>query len=386
MHALLRPSEGRTGTGLRQGLPDRQHPVRRVERVVRPRRKAGRGTARVGRHRRLSLRRSGYAGCYRWPETPERLLPADGQAGGLQPSRRPHPRQLAGCSQFPDRAGGDGRTDAGRRGADVERQGREMNKRLGHETWDGETYYGQPSVKPSPFDWKVAAYVYVAGIAGSSQIIATMADRLGDRRDESIVRNGRAVALAGALIGAPLLIVDLKTPERFYNMLRIYRTSSPMSFGSYILTGFGLTSALTALGHLMGERRRDGSRSGLRRAADMAQVPATFLGAGMSTYTAAMLSATSTPLWAASPRAMAVQFGTSSMATAAAALSLGEQIAGNPENCRRLDGLAAISAASELVASALAERRHHEVGVGETLREGPVGTSYKAGALALGLC
>jgi len=253
------------------------------------------------------------------------------------------------------------------------------------EEWTGETYYGQSSVKPSPFEWKVALYVYVAGPAGSSQIIATLADRLGDERDETIVRNGRTLALVGAAIGAPLLIIDLKTPERFYNMLRIYRTSSPMSFGSYILTGFGLTSGLVALGHLMGERRRDGSRSPMRRAADMAQVPAAFLGAGMSTYTAAMLSATSTPLWAASPRAMAVQFGTSSMATAAAALSLGEQIAGNPENCRRLDGLAAISAASELVASALAERRHHEVGVGETLREGPVGTSYKAGALALGL-
>jgi formate-dependent nitrite reductase membrane component NrfD len=241
--------------------------------------------------------------------------------------------------------------------------------------WSGETYYGLASVKPSPFDWKIATYVYVAGLAGSSQIIATLADRLGDERDETIVRNGRTLALAGALIGPPLLIADLKTPERFYNMLRIYRTSSPLSFGSFILTGFGLTSGLVAAGHLLGKRR----------VAEMAQVPAAFLGAGMSTYTAALLSATSTPLWASAPRAMAVQFGSSSMATAAAALSLGERIAGNPENCRRLDGLAAIAAAGELVASAFAERRHHEVGVGETLREGPVGTGYKVGALALGL-
>ena len=85
--------------------------------------------------------------------------------------------------------------------------------------------------------------------------------------------------------------------------------------------------------------------------------------------------------------AMAVQFGTSAMATAAAALSLGERIAGDPENCRRLDGLAAVAAAGELVASAFAERRHHaKVGVGETLlARDSVGTSYKVGALALGL-
>jgi formate-dependent nitrite reductase membrane component NrfD len=253
------------------------------------------------------------------------------------------------------------------------------------EEWNGETYYDQASVKPSPFDWKVAAYVYVAGLAGSAQIIATLTDRLGDGGDETIVRNGRFLAVAGAMIGAPLLIMDLKTPSRFYNMLRIYRTSSPMSFGSYILSGFGAASGLTAVAHLIGERRTDGSRSPMRRAADMTQVPAAFLGAGMSTYTAALLSATSTPLWASAPQAMAAQFGTSSMATAAAALSLGEQIAGNPDNSRRLDGLAAVAAAGELIATAYAEKRHHETGVGETLRDGPIGFSYKAGALALGL-
>ncbi|EWY40639.1 hypothetical protein N825_34590 [Skermanella stibiiresistens SB22] len=253
--------------------------------------------------------------------------------------------------------------------------------------WNGETYYDLASVKPSPFDWKIAAYVYIAGLSGSAQIISTLANTLGDGRDETIVRNGRYLALAGALLGPPLLIADLKTHKRFYNMLRIYRTSSPMSFGSYILMGFGATSGLTALGHLLGGsgREGDGSRPRARRVADMVQVPAAFLGAGMSTYTAALLSATSTPLWASAPRAMAAQFGTSAMATAAAALSLGEQISGDPENCRRLDGLAAVAAAGELVASAIAERGRRQVGTADTLREGATGSSYKVGALALGL-
>jgi hypothetical protein len=51
------------------------------------------------------------------------------------------------------------------------------------------------------------------------------------------------LALAGAVVGAPLLIIDLKAPGRFYNMLRIYRTSSPMSFGSFILMEAGNKSA-----------------------------------------------------------------------------------------------------------------------------------------------
>ena len=34
---------------------------------------------------------------------------------------------------------------------------------------------------------------------------------------------GRVIALAGAVLGGILLIVDLHTKRRFYNMLRIFR-------------------------------------------------------------------------------------------------------------------------------------------------------------------
>ena len=33
-------------------------------------------------------------------------------------------------------------------------------------TWRGDTYYGLPSVKASPWDWKVSAYIFIAGLAG----------------------------------------------------------------------------------------------------------------------------------------------------------------------------------------------------------------------------
>ena len=38
--------------------------------------------------------------------------------------------------------------------------------------------------------------------------------------------------------GAPLLILDLGRPERFFNMLRIFKPRSPMSMGAWCLTGF----------------------------------------------------------------------------------------------------------------------------------------------------
>jgi Fe-S-cluster-containing dehydrogenase component len=103
--------------------------------------------------------------------------------------------------------------------------------------------------------------------------------------------------------------------------------------GSFFLTGFGPTSALTAAGQFIGER----SRSQLAlRAAKLIQLPAAAAGAGMSSYTGALLSATSTPLWSAAPRLLSARFACSAMATAAASLSLLECWRGSPENCRTL--------------------------------------------------
>ena len=38
------------------------------------------------------------------------------------------------------------------------------------------TYYDLPPLKQSLYGWKVSAYIWVAGIAGSSQILATSAE------------------------------------------------------------------------------------------------------------------------------------------------------------------------------------------------------------------
>ena len=68
----------------------------------------------------------------------------------------------------------------------------------------------------------------------------------------------------------------------------------------------------------------------MRRATRVSDVPAAMAGAGLSTYTASLLSATSTPLWAAAPRSLAVRFGASSVAAGAASLSLRRTIRAPP--------------------------------------------------------
>jgi len=182
------------------------------------------------------------------------------------------------------------------------------------------TYYDQPPLKASPWGWKVSAYIFIGGAAGAAQVIATVAGLADRRRYRGIVRNGRLMALAGVALGAPLLIADLQTPQRWYNMLRIFRPTSPMSIGTYVLTSFAGLSAVLAVAEL-----RRGPGEGASAVERAAEIPAAVAGAAMSIYTGALLGATSTPLWAAAPRLIPALFGASAMASAAAALSLAER-------------------------------------------------------------
>lgn len=214
------------------------------------------------------------------------------------------------------------------------------------------TYYGLASIKPSPWTDKVPVYVALAGLGGAAQGIAWLARHGGNERHRSIVRHGRFLGLATAVLGAPLLIADLKTPKRFANMLRIFRPTSPMSIGSYVLTTFGLMSALTVAAEVAprgrGRRGRFGRR--LARIGEAAQLPAALTGAGLATYTGALLAATSVPLWAARPGLLTARFAASSVASGAAALSLAEHAGGDPcHNSRKLDAIAFLATAAGAV-------------------------------------
>ncbi len=90
-------------------------------------------------------------------------------------------------------------------------------------------------------------------------------------------------------------------------------------------------------------------------------------GAGLCTYTAALLSATSTPAWAASPAGLAVRFAASSVASGAAALSIGET---SEQTRGALESIGAVALATELVATLISHDVVKKKGVGESLKSG----------------
>jgi formate-dependent nitrite reductase membrane component NrfD len=111
-------------------------------------------------------------------------------------------------------------------------------------------------------------------------------------------------------ISPPLLIADLGRPERFLNMLRVFKVTSPMSVGSWLLgattTAVGVAAASTWTGRL----------PALGHAASASAGP---LGALLATYTAGLLADTSVPAWHEARRALPFVFAGSAMASAGGA-------------------------------------------------------------------
>lgn len=172
------------------------------------------------------------------------------------------------------------------------------------------SYYGQPIIKEPTWTWEVPWYLYFGGMAGASFPLSLGASLRGNA---ALARSASLVALGGAAISPVLLISDLGRPERFLNMLRVFKVSSPMNMGSWILSGFGPAAALGAAYEVLGI---------LPRAARGAQWAGVALGPALSTYTGVLLSNTAVPVWHEARRELPFVFAGSSLASAGGAAAL----------------------------------------------------------------
>jgi hypothetical protein len=186
----------------------------------------------------------------------------------------------------------------------------------------------------------------------------------------TVVPAGRTIALAGAVLGGILLIIDLHTVPRFYNMLRIFRPSSAMSIGTYVLMIFGFWSLVVPCAQF----------AGLSWLAAFGGAIASVAGWGMMTYTAALLSSTSTPLWAAAPRLLAVRFAASAMATGAAALVMvAVWSAEGMAVASPLRKIVVLALLVELGAGVFSQQIYQDRSVDQPLRAWPWGLTLLAG-------
>jgi hypothetical protein len=237
------------------------------------------------------------------------------------------------------------------------------------------TYYGHSAVKPSLYGWTVAAYIYVGGLAAGLQIVVTAAQLLALPGSSMVSLIGRAIALAGAILGGILLIVDLHTPQRFYNMLRIFRPTSPMSIGTYVLMGFGFWSLLAFVVQCFD----------FEETALILGCLAAATGWWMTTYTAALQGATATPLWAGSSKLLAMRYAASAMATGAAAaclIALGS--APTARMALAFANLAALALVVDFVAAIGSSVVLRRIGVHDPIEKAPWGPLHVFGVLICG--
>jgi formate-dependent nitrite reductase membrane component NrfD len=157
------------------------------------------------------------------------------------------------------------------------------------------SYYGRPVLKPPAWEDDIAYYLFLGGLAACSSALAAGADLTGR---PALRRGGRVGALAALGAGMYYLVHDLGRPERFHHMLRVAKPTSPMSLGTWILTGYGLPMGVAAVAELMPaavRRTLPGRLVGaLARPAGLA---AATVAPAVASYTAVLLSQTAVPSW-----------------------------------------------------------------------------------------
>jgi formate-dependent nitrite reductase membrane component NrfD len=245
------------------------------------------------------------------------------------------------------------------------------------------SYYGRPVVREATWEsTDIAGYFFLGGLAGASSALAAGAELTGRPGLARPLKLGAAAAIQLSLVA---LIHDLGRPARFLNMLRVFKPTSPMSVGVWILTAYAPAASAAALGELAGS---SGIGRRIRPLAGACTAGAALLGPAVASYTSALVANTATPAWHEGHREMPFVFVGSAASAAGGLGLLAAPLAQNGPAVR----LAAIGAASEMTALKLLERR---IGmVAECYREGRAGTLMRAaealsvagvaGALALG--
>ena len=197
------------------------------------------------------------------------------------------------------------------------------------------SYYGRPVIKEPV--WRVPdvpGYLFLGGLAGASSVLAAGAQLSGYRE---LAKVAKVSALGAISLSAVALIHDLGRPQRFANMLRVFKPSSPMSVGSWLLAGYGPVAGAAAVSEVTGM---------LPKAGLAATLGAGLLGPAIATYTAALICDTAVPAWHAGYREMPYVFA-GSAAGAAGGLGL---LATRPADAEPARKLAVLGGAVELIA------------------------------------
>jgi hypothetical protein len=231
------------------------------------------------------------------------------------------------------------------------------------------SYYGKPILKAPVWGTAVPGYFFLGGLAGASAGLAFGARLAGN---DQLARNTTFVGLGAIAVGSALLIEDLGRRDRFLNMFRVVKVTSPMSVGAWIVSGSGASLGIAAGCEALGI---------LPRVKLTAQAVAALVGLPLTTYTAALLADTAVPAWHDARLELPFVFAGSAAASAGAAAMIVTPT-GQAGPARQL---AVVGALLELASAQVMEQRLGVL-VREPYRMGAAGrlTRLARGCTAIG--
>jgi Polysulphide reductase, NrfD len=210
---------------------------------------------------------------------------------------------------------------------------------------DFRSYYGRPVLKEPVWTWEIPWYFFLGGMAGASAPLAFAARLTGNHR---LARAALTTGAASLAVSPVLLTADLGRPDRTHHMLRVFKPTSPMNLGSWLLAAISPALMGAAVADRLGT---------MPRLARTAEGVAAVLGPGLATYTAVLVADTAVPVWHEAGRELPFVFAGSAAASAGAAACLLTP-PGDAGPARRL---AVGAAAAELAAATVMERRLGEL-------------------------
>jgi len=203
------------------------------------------------------------------------------------------------------------------------------------------SYYGRPVVKETVWGPDIPTYLFLGGLAGASSALAAGADLTGHAE---LARAAKAGAAGAISLSMGALVHDLGRPARFINMLRVLKVTSPMSVGTWILSGYTPMALIAAASAVTGKLPRTGLAATLAAAA---------LGPAVASYTGVLLGDTAAPAWHEAHRELPFLF----VGSAAAAAGGFGMVTVRPECAAQAARLAILGGAGELTAKRVLVRR-----------------------------
>jgi hypothetical protein len=167
------------------------------------------------------------------------------------------------------------------------------------------SYYDRPVLQqPAWGAPDVTSYLFLGGLAGASSVLAGFSQLTGN---PELARVGKLAGVGAIGLSGAVLVKDLGRPRRFLNMLRVFKVTSPMSVGSWLLSAYGSAASLALACSVTGRLPRTGA---------VATGAATAFGSGVATYTAALIGNTAVPAWHAAHPELPYLFAGSAAAAA----------------------------------------------------------------------